>query len=87
METTKLSSKGQVIIPKAFRAAHHWAPGLELVVIEMEDGVLLRPKAPFEETHLDEVAGCLNYAGPQKSESEIEAAMKQAAKKVWHDRD
>jgi bifunctional DNA-binding transcriptional regulator/antitoxin component of YhaV-PrlF toxin-antitoxin module len=29
METTKLSSKGQVIIPKAMRAAHHWDAGQE----------------------------------------------------------
>lgn len=34
METTKLSSKGQVIIPKAFRSTHHWEPGLELMVID-----------------------------------------------------
>jgi AbrB family looped-hinge helix DNA binding protein len=87
METTKLSSKGQVIIPKTFRSAHHWIPGLELMVIEMEDGILLRPKAPFEKTRLDEVAGCLNYAGPPKSEGDIDAAMKRAARKTWHDRD
>jgi AbrB family looped-hinge helix DNA binding protein len=87
VETTKLSSKGQVIIPKAYRAAHHWVPGLELVIIEMDDGILLKPKAPFEETRLDEVAGCLNYAGPPKFDHEIDAAMRQAAKKAWHDRD
>ncbi len=44
METTRLSSKGQVIIPKAVRSAHQWGVGLELEVIEMGDGVLLRPK-------------------------------------------
>lgn len=83
MKTTKLSSKGQVIIPKTFRAAHHWTSGLELVVIEMGDGILLKPKAPFEETCLDDVAGCLSYTGSAKTQDDIEAAMKRAAKEAW----
>ncbi|PZN73131.1 MAG: hypothetical protein DM484_23225 [Candidatus Methylumidiphilus alinenensis] len=29
METTRLSSKGQVILPKSVRDAHHWSPGSE----------------------------------------------------------
>lgn len=41
METTKLSSKGQVIIPKHIRESHHWTAGLELQVIEFEGGILL----------------------------------------------
>lgn len=44
METTKLSSKGQVIIPKAFRTAHSWDTGLVLEVIEVGDGLLSRPR-------------------------------------------
>lgn len=84
MDTTKLSSKGQVNIPKNVRASHHWKPGLELVVIDMEDGILLKPKAPFTESALDEVAGCLPYQGKPKSQDDIEAAMKKAAKEAWH---
>jgi AbrB family looped-hinge helix DNA binding protein len=42
-----LSSKGQVIIPKAIRNAHRWEAGLDLVVIDTGDGILLKPKAPF----------------------------------------
>ena len=33
METTRLSSKGQVIIPKRLRDAHHWLAGQELIAI------------------------------------------------------
>lgn len=86
METTKLSSKGQVIIPKAFRTSHNWDAGLELVVIEMGDGLLLRPKGPFEETSLDQVAGSLKFSGKAKSQEEIDSAMKKAARSAWRDR-
>ena len=52
METTRLSSKGQVIIPKAVRSAHRWEAGLDFLVIDTGDGILLKPKAPFETTVL-----------------------------------
>lgn len=32
METTRLSSKGQVILPKSIRDARHWAPGAEFEI-------------------------------------------------------
>ncbi len=84
METTKLSSKGQVIIPKQIRDHHHWDAGLELEVIETEEGILLKPKAPFDTTSLEDVAGCLKYRGKAKSSKEIEFAMKKAVKKAWN---
>ena len=77
METTKLSSKGQVIIPKHIRESHHWDTGTELQVIEFENGILLKPKAPFEKTSLSDVAGCLQYNGLRKSDEDIQNAMKQ----------
>lgn len=85
METTKLSSKGQVIIPKHIRESHHWDAGLELQVIEFEGGILLKPKAPFEKTSIDDVAGCLQFSGPAKTDEDIQTAMKQAARKAWRD--
>ena len=52
METTRLSSKGQVIIPKTVRSAHRWEAGLDFLVIDTGDGILLKTKAPFETTVL-----------------------------------
>ena len=75
MTTTKLSSKGQVIIPKPIRSALHWEAGQELVVVDVGDGVLLKPKTPFEQTGLDEVAACLKYEGDAKTLDEMEAAI------------
>jgi AbrB family looped-hinge helix DNA binding protein len=43
LETTRLSSKGQVIIPKTIRESRHWSPGLELQVIDAGDGELPKP--------------------------------------------
>ncbi len=42
MQTTQMSSKGQVIIPKDIRARRHWLPGTRLVAEETPEGVLLR---------------------------------------------
>jgi AbrB family looped-hinge helix DNA binding protein len=80
MDTTKLSSKGQVIIPKAFRQRLHWEAGQELVVVDTGDGVLLKPKTPFPETALSDVAGCLAYHGKPKTLEEMEQAIEQGAR-------
>ena len=62
METTRLSSKGQVILPKSVRDAHQWRPGTEFIVENTADGVLLRPAKPFPPTRFEDVVGCLRYA-------------------------
>lgn len=41
---TKLSEKGQVVVPKASRDRLGWQPGVELEVIESADSVILRPR-------------------------------------------
>ena len=40
---TKLSSKGQLVIPKTVRDAHGWKEGTEFEFVENERGVLLQP--------------------------------------------
>ncbi|NJN12000.1 MAG: AbrB/MazE/SpoVT family DNA-binding domain-containing protein [Richelia sp. RM2_1_2] len=67
MEITKISNEGQVIIPEQLRKSHGWETGQELIIIDTGDGVLLKPKQPFAETTLNEVAGCLKYQGTPKS--------------------
>ena len=75
METTRLSSKGQVILPKSVRDARRWRPGTEFIVEEQPDGVLLRPAKPFPPTRLSDVAGCLRYTGKPKTLRQMEAAI------------
>lgn len=81
METTRLSSKGQIIIPQNIREAHKWRPGLEFDVIDTDQGVLLRPRMPFKPTSIKEVIGCVNYKGAKKSLKDMEQGIKTGAKK------
>ncbi|MGK7938884.1 MAG: AbrB/MazE/SpoVT family DNA-binding domain-containing protein [Crocosphaera sp.] len=60
MEITQLSSQGQITIPEKLREKSHWKEGQKFIIINVGDGILLKPKKLFTETNLDEVAGCLN---------------------------
>lgn len=84
METTKLSSQGQITIPQILRDQYHWEAGQELIIITMGDGILLKPKKSFPETKLDEVAGCLNYQGKTKTLAEMDQAICQGIEELWH---
>ena len=79
MQTTKLSSKGQVIIPKILRSRYKWDIGQELTVIDTGEGVLLRSSRPFKKTELNEVAGVLKYSGKPVSLDDMEKAIKKGA--------
>ena len=78
METTKLSSKGQVVLPKSVRDEHGWAPGTEFEVESTSDGVRLRAKAPFPRTELAQVFGSVPYSGPAKTLEEMDQGIRAA---------
>ena len=85
METTRLSTKGQIVLPKNIRASRAWGPGTEFVVEETGDGILLRPAGRFPETHLDDVAGCLRSKGKAKTLAQMRDAIGREVKRR-HDR-
>ncbi len=72
METTRLSSKGQVVLPKWVRDARRWPPGTEFEVREVPEGVMLRAKRPFKPTTIDEVISRFKYRGPRKTLRQME---------------
>ncbi|MDJ0617708.1 MAG: AbrB/MazE/SpoVT family DNA-binding domain-containing protein [Calothrix sp. MO_192.B10] len=84
MEITKVSKEGQVIIPEQLRKSYGWEVGQELVVIDTGDGILLKPRKPFPETTLNEVAGCLKYQGKPKSLADMDDAIRQGVEESWH---
>jgi len=83
METSTLSSKGQIIIPKPVRDAHHWRPGTEFVVEPFADGILLRPRKPFPATQLEAGLGCAGYSGPAKDLAELKQGLLEAVRRQW----
>jgi AbrB family looped-hinge helix DNA binding protein len=81
METTKLSSKGQVVLPSSVRTARRWKPGTTLAIENRPEGVLLRSVKPFAETRLDQVVGSVAYKGPRCTLADMEKAILREARK------
>lgn len=81
MQTTRLSSKGQVIIPQSIREHHHWHSGVEFSVIDTEEGILLTPLKPFTQTSTQQLLGCVTYKGPKKSLRDMKDGIAKKAKK------
>jgi len=72
METTRLSNKGQIVVPKRIREAHGWEAGSEFAVNETPDGsIVLREIVSYtmHPTTLAEVAGCLRPPPREKAKS------------------
>jgi AbrB family looped-hinge helix DNA binding protein len=65
--TTTVSTKGQVILPKAIREQRKWDAGTRLVVEDTPDGVLLKAAPHFSPTRPEDVFGMLSHAGPAKT--------------------
>lgn len=83
--TTKVSTKGQVILPKAVRDAKRWPAGTMLAVEMTDKGVLLREAAVFPPKTVDEVFGMIPYDGPPKTLEDMNAGITAEVKRR-HDR-
>jgi len=79
--TTTVSTKGQVILPKAIRQQRRWDAGTKLIVEDREDGVLLRAAPLFAPTEIDAVFGSLPYSGKAKTVEEMDAAVAAEARR------
>lgn len=83
MGTTRLLDQGQIVLPEFIRRVHKWSIGQELMIVNIEEGVLLTSKAIFRPTSLDEVAGCLNYKGTAKTLEDMDKAVAKGVKKKY----
>ena len=81
VDKTRLSSKGQVIIPKAVRDARGWEAGMTFEIENAGEAIILRPVRGFPGTRLDDVFGCLTWKGPAKSLDDMERAIVSEARK------
>ena len=76
---TKLSTKGQVVLPKAIREALNLTSGSELYV-EVQDGTVVM--RPVRRTTIDDVVGMLQWHGPPKSLDDMETAIAAGARET-----
>ncbi len=75
METVKLSSKGQFILPKAIRDRHHWEAGTEFVIIDRGAELVIKPTRVFPPTELEPPDAPSVYRGKPLSLEEMERAV------------
>lgn len=83
--TTTVSTKGQVILPKAIRDQRRWPAGTKLIVEETPDGVLLKSMPAFAPSHIDAVFGSLQPTGPALSIDDMKAVIAVEAKRRARD--
>lgn len=65
METSVLTSKGQLLIPKRLRTKYGIKSGVKVVFEETADGVLIKP---MDETYFENLAGSLKDSFPSIAE-------------------
>ena len=82
--TTTVSTKGQVILPKAIRRSLGWEAGTRRVVENTPGGVLPRPEPVFAKTRPEDVFGRLAGNGSPKSLAEMEAGIMAEARRRRH---
>jgi AbrB family looped-hinge helix DNA binding protein len=83
--TTVISTKGQVILPKAIRDQRHWDAGTKLLVENTAEGVLLKAVPLFAPTTIDEAFGILAYSGPAKTLEEMDEGVMAEARRRARD--
>jgi len=75
MDTVKLSSKGQFILPKAIRNRHHWEAGTEFVIIDRGTELVIKPTKVFPATELERPDTPSLYGGKPLSMDDMKQAV------------
>lgn len=85
VETTRMSSKGQVVLPSSIRHMRNWVAGTEFLVEETAEGILLKPVKTVAATQVEQVAGMLKSRRssnrPPISQADMDAAIAQEVQK------
>ena len=85
MLITRVSTKGQVILPKALRDKKKWPAGTKLEIIERPEGIMLKPLPGKKPYTIRDLAGCLQnyYSGPPVKIEDMDRLMDEALAKDW----
>jgi AbrB family looped-hinge helix DNA binding protein len=84
----KMSSKGQIVVPKPLRDAHGWGAGTEFEFVESGKGVLVQPVEEFDPrfppiTFEEFMARRIKYDGPPVSLEDMDRAVLEEAGRRW----
>jgi len=74
MQTVKLSTKGQFVIPNEIRKSHDLVVGTEFAISFVGDEIRLTPLPMFPATTVDDAAGLLAKRGAKKPDENITRA-------------
>ena len=81
---TRISSKGQVVIPKAYRQKLGWEPGTDLVVEEEAGQLVLKRPTKKKSLKIRDIAGILHRPGMKAATlEEMDAAIAKAVEEKW----
>lgn len=86
-QTTRLSNKGHVLIPKAILDAYHFDSGQELEIEATSQGILLKAKNKPVKTTLNDLIGCTGYQGKAKTLEEMDEGIRQGIIAEWGEHD
>ena len=78
---TTVSTKGQVILPKAIRLKRKWGAGIKLIVEDTPEGVLLKAAPMFPPSRMEDVFGSAGYKGPPISIEDMDAAIEKEVRR------
>jgi AbrB family looped-hinge helix DNA binding protein len=83
--STRLSTKGQVVLPREVREALNWTPGTELQIDRKGNSVTLSPKAavPRKDLKAKDVFGVLKWDGEPASIADMNAGVDEMFKREW----
>ena len=90
MATTKVSSKGQIVLPKALRDARGWNPGTELEVSEGNNGEIVlfptrKAERRFPKISAEEfLARRIKYDGPPVTDEMMKQAVLNEARRRFN---
>ena len=82
MPNVTLSTKGQLVIPKAVRTRLGWEAGARLELCELGSDLVIRPAPPDRTLTVDDLVGCLPWSGPPKTLADMEAGIARGARRA-----
>ncbi len=71
----RMSSKGQIVVPREAREKRGWGEGTVLEIVETSRGLLVRRPTDTGSVSIDALVGCIPYRGPKHSVAEMERAV------------